>query len=313
MGIKSLFAVLILCNLLTGCLQSGSPFFNHNPFKFGGEAEVQNNGETQPNGQGEVTLVTKNPEKPFRPRVFLVLGPGMSRTFAHLGVLKILAVSEIKISAVVGMGWAGLAAAEYAGQGSVHGLEWKLSRSEELKGLTKTSFWSQSLVEKDATFVKRFASEFLTEENKSNAVSKAYFPLLSLRARKLVFSAEKGLGHSMSVPPLFNSGNRYEPYLFNYDELIKKAVSFGAEKVILIDVLTSEDGFFAEKVEDSALRSYWAFASQSLYQSHQNFDKVFKINIDTKLTDFNNPLELVKSGENVGERLVEFLKSEYQY
>jgi len=307
MGIRNLFVILVLTSLFTGC-KTGVPFFDNDPFNSGKSNEHE--AEQNP----PVTLVTKNPEKPFRPRVFLVLGPGMSRTFAHLGVLKVLSESEIKVSGIVGVGWAGLAAAEYAGQGSVHGLEWKLSRSEELKDLTKTSFWSKSVSEKKSDFVGAFAAKFLTAEDRSKVVAKAYFPLLSVRARKLAFSDKDGLKYSMAVPPLFDSGNRYEPYLFDYSEIVKKAVSFGAQKIILIDVLSERDGLFPEgQIKASALKSYWAFASQSLYQSRGLFNKVFTVKVDANLIDFSNPLRIVKMGESTGNNLVEFLKSEYQY
>jgi hypothetical protein len=309
MEIKNLFVILLFCSLNVGCLKTGSPFFDHNPFGSSRSDEPQKEEKKSP-----VTLVTKDPDKPFRPRVFLVLGPGMSRTFAHIGVLKVLSESEIKISGIVGVGWSGLAAAEYAGQGSVHGLEWKLSRSEDLKSLTKTSFWSKAPAEKDTKFVQDFVATFLTAEDRSKEVAKAYFPVLSVRARKVAFSDKDGLKYAMAVPPLFNSGDRYEPYLFDYNQIIKKAKDFGAEKVILIDVLSSRDDFFKEGASiSSPLKSYWTFASQALYQSHELFDKVFNVKIESQLTDFSSPLKSVKSGESAGENLVEFLKSEYQY
>jgi len=311
MEIKNLFAILIVFSFSIGCLQTGSPLYDHMPF-----GTKQNQAELPDvNSQkSPVTIVTNDPKKPFRPRVFLVLGPGMARTFAHLGVLKVLTESEIQISGLVGVGWAGLAAAEYSSQGSVHGLEWKISRSEKLKDLMKTSFWSKAVVEKEPGFVKDLSYSFLTEQPSGKNVAKAYFPVLSVRARNLVFSDREGLKYSMAVPPLFNSGERYEPYLFDYFQIVKKAKAFGAEKVVLIDVLSSRDGFFSEETPQSAaLKSYWTFASQALHESRDLFDQVFLVKTDTKLTDFNRPLETVRAGEAVGVNLVEFLKSEYQY
>lgn len=315
MGTKSFFAIfnskfvglLVLLFLSTSCLKTT------NPFQVRGSEQTVNAIEENKKEDENLDLTSKASDKPFRPKVFLVLGPGISRTLAHIGVLKEIASSEIPIAGVVGLGWAGLTAAEFADQGSTHGLEWKVSRSKELKALTSSSFWRKALEEKDPKTAQTIINKLLTDSNMKPVHAKFYVPLLSLQGKKLILANKTGLKHSISVPPLFDSGERYAPYFYDFESLVGKTRALGAEKIIYIDVLNKRSRFWSSEVYGSAVKSYWAFASQISYSNYYRFDKVFSVKAESTLLDFSDPLSLIRSGESTGQDLVEFLKKEYQY
>lgn len=313
MGTKNFFAifdskcvgVLALLFLSTSCLKTTNPFQ--------ARKSEQSVDEAQKNKKENLDLTSKSLNKPFRPKVFLVLGPGLSRTFAHIGVFKEISAKEIPIAGVVGLGWAGLTAAEFADQGSTHGLEWKVSRSKELKALTSSSFWRKAPEEKSPKFAQGLIDKLLTDSRMKPVHTKFYVPILSLQGKKLIFANKTGLKHSVAVPPLFDSGNRYAPYFYDFESLVEKTKALGAEKIIYIDVLNMRSKFWNSDVYGSAVKSYWAFASQISYQNYDKFDKVFSVKAEAPLLDFSDPLSLIRAGESTGQDLVEFLKQEYQY
>lgn len=69
---------------------------------------------------------------PARPRsVVLVLGPGLARGFAHVGVIRALSEAKIQIGAVVGTEMGGLIAALYALGGTASEMDWRLLRIKD--------------------------------------------------------------------------------------------------------------------------------------------------------------------------------------
>lgn len=58
--------------------------------------------------------------------VTLVLGPGLARGFAHIGVLRVLAENKIPIAAIYGMEMGSLLGALYARDANINHLEWSL-------------------------------------------------------------------------------------------------------------------------------------------------------------------------------------------
>lgn len=318
MEIKNLFVILI-CSLtlfVASCAQVPKVNFRNKGVSQGQGAQNDEPSEDVSNKDERVNLETQDKSKEFRPKLALILGPGASRAFAHIGLLKEIKASNIPIHSVLGMGWASLVAAEYVDQKSVHGLEWKVSRSETLKKLSQTSFWNSKIKEKTTADADSLAAGLLTSY-RAGASKRGEFtcPLLSKRKNALIFSDKRGLKNCMAVPPLFDPGKSYAPYLFDVKALRDGLVKMGAQKVIYVDVLSRNPRFFGSKEASvtGAVYWYWNFVSQMTTTSHNIFDKVIEIDAGSEILNFNTTLDSVRKGQQAGQDLVEFLKKEYQY
>lgn len=314
METKSLFVLSLLSFAFTACLQT--PGFDLRPD--GSKASTDQKEEVEQNlNQTPINDVdTFDRSKPFRPKIGLVLGPGLALSFAHIGVLKKVVESEIPIQAVVGMGWGTFSAIEFASEGSVHGLEWRASRSSELKELSSLSFWKSTFDEKGVQDLKEVSKTLLSSNQTRNNHSKFSCSLYSSKLGKVVFSKHKGFEVCAAVPPLFNPGKTYSPFIMGSKESFQVAKDLGAEKIIYIDVLTPLDLWSSKKnYVNGSSYWYWTLAQAQLLEDSKDFDKVVSVRIREPygLLDFGKVLDLVTMGETAGRDLVDFLKSEYQY
>ncbi len=321
MGIKNLFVTSVCSSflLIASCAQVPKVNFrNQNPKALSESDQGANpdSGSDEDSASESIVFDTKDENLEYRPKLAIVLGPGASRTFAHVGVLKELKSSNIRIHSVLGMGWGALVAAEFVDQKSVHGLEWKVSRSETLKKLSETSFWSSKIKEKTTKDAESLIRSLLTDYG-SNSGRRGEFtcPLLSKKKNALIFSDKRGLKNCIAVPPLFNPGKFYAPYLFDLETLVSGLKKMGAEKVILIDVLDKNPNLFGEAEESvtGAVYWYWNFVTQMTSSSHKVFDKVIRVDVESDILDFNDSLNSVRRGQDAGSDLVDYLKRKYQY
>ena len=313
MGIKSLFVTLLFSFSfslsLVSCLQTlNFDLQSKDSKKIGGKQGVN---KTSIND-----IETFDHSKPFRPKIGLVLGPGLALSFAHIGVLKKIIESEIPIEAIVGIGWGVFPAIEYASEGSVHGLEWRASRSSELKELSNLSFWKSTFGEKGIQDLKKVSKTILSTEKTRGNHAKFSCSLYSSKLGKVVFSKHRGFEICAAVPPLFNPGKIYSPFIMGSKESYQVVKNLGAEKIVYIDVLTPLDLWSSKKnYVNGSSYWYWTLARAQLIEDSKEFDRVISVRIREpySLLDFGKVLELVTMGETAGLELVDFLKSEYQY
>lgn len=252
--------------------------------------------------------------KPFRPKLAIILGPGLARSFAHVGFLKRLKEAGIPIQAIVGMGWGSFAAHEYSSEGSVHGLEWRLSRSTELQSLTKTSLWSSEIKPKSKSQVSNLVSTLLSRQNSKGPLFGC--SLMSGVIKKVKIGGKKNIADCVAVPPLLDSGSGVAPYLMDVKWISDYLKSRGINKIIFVNVLSRSTVKWGEA--SSKMRSsekwYWNFVENSLSQQNKNVDHVFSISTSSfGMLDFSKTLELVRTGYKDSEKIIKFLQDEYQF
>ncbi len=316
MAIKSLFVIFLFSLFVVSCVQMRKMNFKNIDSQRIDLKGFKTKDLQKLKLEENINFETRVSGKLFRPKVSLVLGPGASRSFAHIGVLKELKALGIQIHSIVGMGWSAIIAAEYVDQKSVHGLEWKASRSTEFKKLLETSFWSSTIKEKTLSEAENLVKSLLTDYSiRGKNRGEFSCPLLSKSKNTLVLSDKRGLKNCIAVPPLFNPGKNYAPYLFDILAIQEGVVRMGAEKVIFIDVLNKNKKFFGKKEAfvSGAVYWYWAFASEMTQSAYSVFDKVIEIDVDSEILNFNNTLDSVRKGRISGRELAEFLQKEYQY
>jgi len=259
-------------------------------------------------------VLGRSNEKPFRPKLAVILGPGLARSFAHIGLLKKLIEADIPIKAIVGLGWGSFAAYEYSSEGSVHGLEWRLSRSKEIEALTKTSMWSSEVKPKNKDQIKALVSGLLSEGNSKGPLFGC--SLMSGVIKKVKIGGKKSIADCVAVPPLLDSGSGVAPYLMDVKWVSDYLKSKGIEKVLFINVLNNSSikwGDMRSKVRTSE-KWYWNFVENSLNSQHGAVDHVFNLSTSSYgMLDFSKTLQIVRSGYRDADRVVRFLQTEYQF
>ncbi len=259
-------------------------------------------------------VLGRSNDKPFRPKLAIILGPGLVRSFAHIGFLKRLIEADIPVQAVVGLGWGSFTAYEYASEGSVHGLEWRLSRSKELSALTKTTLWSSELKPKAKNQIGALVSTLVSDENSRGPLFGC--SLMSGVVKKVKIGGKKNIDDCVAVPPLLDSGSGVAPYLLDVSYISEYLKSRGIGKVIFINVLSRSSmkwGDMNAKVRSSE-KWYWNFVENSLSTQHEYVDHVFNISTSKyDMLDFSKTLEVVRTGYKESDKIIDFLQTEYQF
>lgn len=309
MEIKSFFVILFSSFFLVSCLQTGGISFRDS--KSGEAVEVERPKDLK---MPKIQLETRDSSKPFRPKWALILGPGLAKSFAHVGVLKEFARSRISVDYIVAMGWASLPAFEYVNQKSVNGFEWKVSRSEELKKLSSASFWSSALKARPLSQAQALTESLLSQKNGPEKAARFLCPLYSTKKEGMVLSDSKGLDLCMAIAPLFYSGRSYAPYWGDLSSIKTTLQNRGVEKFIYVDVMGEQVDWGKDGVRvEEPVYWQWIYAHENLKKSMKTMDKVFKVESRVSLLDFSQTLDLVKQGEEAGQDLVDFLRENYQF
>lgn len=318
MEIRSSFCILVLSLFVTSCVTMEGIGLRQSPPNQNGGINGGNPQNNQQNNVGsdapdQNELLSRKEEKSFRPKLGLILGPGLAKTFAHIGILKRMREANIPVKMIVGMGWGSLPAAEYASEDSVHGLEWKVSRSEKLRSLKQTSFWSRGIQAKGLEQSKALVNGLLTSGKKADSFG---CPVMMGPANRLRLLQVSGLNYCISVPPLFDSGSKVAPYLYEIDWITRRMRKEGVEKVIFINVLpkgTASWKMASAKLSNSP-KWYWNFVEEELSKESLDADHILEIPLRSHgLMDFEDALEIIRSGYRAGARLIELLQTEYQF
>ena len=103
-------------------------------------------GETHPDSPPE-PLETHSPSPKPPLKVGMILGPGSSRSLAHIGVIRELVKAQIPIDSIVGIEWGALVGAMFANNGQVHDIEWKIYKLQRKDFLVKKTYFSPNLAQ----------------------------------------------------------------------------------------------------------------------------------------------------------------------
>lgn len=201
----------------------------------------ENRSESSPEGRTSEVLpsapeapVTKMPAPQEAIRLGLILGPGGSKTFAQVGLLKELQTRKIPVHAIVGMEWGALVAASFSAKGSAHETEWQLSKLKDggshwLGSSQNVKNWIEPL----QPFLGSYTAESL----------KVPFACPSMNLKKSqIFMMAKGrldqlLPYCLPYPPYFAA---FDKNIAGPRE-IQQAVDYlrrqGANYIVLVNVL----------------------------------------------------------------------------
>ena len=126
--------------MIFGVLTFGGAFFSGCATKQRSQTSVETPSSSLPSSKGSSPTEVMGPPEPFgppapevssvRPAV-VVLGPGLARGFAYVGVFRALSEAKITIGAILGTEMGGLVAALYGLSSNLNQFEWDLLKFKE--------------------------------------------------------------------------------------------------------------------------------------------------------------------------------------
>jgi NTE family protein len=221
------------------------------------------------------------------PKIGVILGPGLVRSYAHVGVLQELHKNKIPISYVVGIEWGAIVGALYANRAQSYDVEWQLFKLKDVKSVN--SFIVQ-------TFSNTKADDF-----------KIPFacPALNMNKQQTYYMSKSSV--SMMLPFCLSSPPAIKPYQQNVAALadLKGSIDFlknkGVNYIIYIHVLNSKNGILVDSI-DSVENILWNITSQSLLKQSALVDHVIQVSsLEGKIDDFEKRREHFKRGTEAGQ------------
>lgn len=232
------------------------------------------NAEAEPSGP-----VGPNPAPDFVPpkdSYVLVLGPGLARGFAYLGVIREMEERQLQIRGIIGVEMGALIAGIY-GSSNLNYLEWEMHKFKRNTLLDRPMLGIGSRVAKGEDLY-----EFLDKTLKVDRLQKMKIPVVVASAvagdadKKILFdgngSSKDIIRGAMSIPGVL------KPYSYEGLERmsaaletpfpVQQAKDLGLGKVICVDVVGRGDNFSAKDATETQLsalmRSVAALAKQQL-------------------------------------------------
>jgi predicted acylesterase/phospholipase RssA len=253
------------------------------------------------------------------PRVGLILGPGMGKVAAHAGVLSELEKRKIPIDAIVGLGWGSVIAALYAKQGKVHEVSWRLYKLKK-DDLPQASFFASTPNPVAVDTLNRFLSDGLQGVGFSDLAIPFSCPSTVLSSTKVILS-QKGrivdaLKRCLSYPPF------YKPLAgraVGAPGEVSKAVQFLKQRdidvIVLVDVLSSDELLGSHMQSDQFQTvALWDTVRRQIKGSSSLVNEVIYVSTSgQKITDFDRRRQLVKAGEQAGQRAAEEFAEKYGF
>jgi len=231
--------------------------------------------------------------------IALVLGEGIARSYAHVGVIKALEEEEIPLHLVVGSGTGALMAALYANKKSANDLEW------------------HAMNFKKETYMNFKIDRFLTQRLVHSKIEDGPIPLVIVTTDLKTgtpFLIDKGpiskaVQASLVIPGFF------EPISYGDKTLVSGEISNGlpvdvaihrgADLIIAVDLMQGIESYAFRREKDITLQSYKitssALTKKQLTQAHLVIQpEVSKIDF----FDFSRKREAMLAGYDATKKMI---------
>lgn len=275
------------------------------------------------NSESPVAPEISNPELPpviksakVIKQLGIILGPGASHAYAHIGFLKALSEEKIPVRHIAGVEWGALPAYFFAHEGMGHEVEWKMSRvnPEELFekgffGSGKSQFQSRKFLDE----LEKLTKGQLVQNSKIKFVC----PLLQLSTQRLLLNtqgtAKDVLGHCLSYPPFKMANRDLLSDTMNIESLAAALRAKGADFIIYVNVT---DGLFIDEFdEESNVKLLWAQTlSQNRVRNIPGVNYIIRPKLSpTKLTEFSKKKAHINEAYTQSKKLLKDLVKNYQF
>jgi hypothetical protein len=246
---------------------------------------------------------TTDNQENVRPKIGLILGPGLAYSMAHLGVLKAINDQKIPIHVVGGMGWSSLIAANFALNGAVNDMRWKAFQGS-FSNAVSTGFLGGSIKETSDAVYTSLISEYTRGQSLSQSKISFLCPALQItRGRSMIFksgSYAQALGACMKVPPLAQTEANAWAYILETQDLVQQMKSQGVQKIVYINVIPSTGMNWGKDASsiDGRDKLFWAQVINGLNPKSLGVDHILNLSTEGQLAlDFKNTRRMIEDSE----------------
>lgn len=242
----------------------------------------------------------------------LVLGPGLARTFAYIGVLRELENRKIAIHGIVGVETGAMIGALWASS-NANSLEWEIHR-----------FKRETLLDVPLFSFRRGAAEgkalleFLEKSLKVDSLQKMKVPTVIASAVKgsdVVLlegngSAKDIIRGAMSIPgiikPYLWDGKERETAALETPFPVERAKALGVGKVLCVDVVGRGDNFSPKEVVEEQLATLMRSVAAIARRQFKDCDAVLSIPADgISYLAFDAKADLINRGRTAVRKWLE--------
>lgn len=264
----------------------------------------------------EATPNTETFLKKKAPTVGLILGPGLMKTYAHIGVLKEFTRARIPIQSVVGLEWGALMAGLYAMQGQANEVEWKTLKLKEddlpSGGLLSSTVKPASISSMKDFFNTVFNGQ-LFERNRVDFACPTY----SFTTEKMIWVNRGGMKEAMTnclaFPPYFKDNSGWIASPAAIEEAATYLKSRGVTYIVFVNVLGGEVNIRSGQEKNLTEQVLWSEIKRELNRSRVA-NSVITINTaEYPLMDLDARRNLVELGAKGSRETVNKLIQQYGF
>jgi NTE family protein len=300
MGIKNFLFLVSMLAALSGC-QSIATKRNLPPEQVPAPVQSQLPGDQslpQTLAQPTIPPVQGNPLT-----VGLFLGPGAMRSYAHIGVMRVLQRAQVPIVVIGGMEWGSIMAASYALSKGANEVEWEMMKLKKDQ-LPSASLLSHDLKPKDSQDLFNFLSAAFG--TKDLATGNIPFRCATTDGDQVEFisqgKAREQLVKCAALPPLFSfyqrAGRNYISGALSPGDWPGELRRLGAQVIIYVDVISRGSVMTDKRYSgDAELKALWLAVRAISKQQHLFANLTIEIPSDMDLSDYDHRHDAIALGE----------------
>jgi NTE family protein len=243
------------------------------------------------------------------PPIGIFLSPGAMRSFAHVGVLRVLQKAQLPIVAIGGMEWGSVVAALYSLSKSPFEVEWEMMKLKA-EQLPTTNLLHRQLspinVNESAPFLKAaFGEKDLNRANMSFRCPYTDGDQTFFVSRGIV---KNQIEKCMAMPPIYSgieaSGKLTFAGSVAPGDWAGELHRAGAQFIIYVDVI-SKGNILANSgnySDPQTLRALWYSIKSISKQQHQLANLTIEVPMDYDLGNFDRRREAIAMGEDAAKQ-----------
>lgn len=255
-----------------------------------------------------------------RPKLGLILGPGMALSLGHLGVLKALNDQKLPLEVIAGVEWSSLIAANYALNGAANDMAWKASQGQLNVGVEK-GFLRGEIKETTEEQLSNLIQTYTRGRTIANGRIKFICPALDVSSAKALYfkngSYMRALQSCMKAPPLTQSEPRVWANLTDIESLAQEMRRMGVEKIILVNALPLSGGLnWGERSASVSPRDkyFWAQVQRSMTQKPKGVDHILNLSTGGQsVLDFKEKRNLIQQSSVRADQFFRDLARKYSF
>ncbi len=238
-----------------------------------------------------------------RPKIGLILGPGLSYSLAHLGALKAINDQKIPIHVVAGMDWSSLIAANFALNGAVNDMRWKAFQGH-FGNAVSTGFLRGTIKETSNDVYDTLINQYTRGRNIAHSKISFICPAIQISKGKELYykngSFAQALMSCMKVPPLAQSESASWAFVTEAKGLVQQMRTMGAEKIVYIGAIPSAGMNWGKESGSLEGRDkyFWAQVINAMDPKAMGADHSLNLATDGHLAlDFKNVKRMIEDSE----------------